>query len=62
MQARTTTGEPTHLTIEVPKGQGTINTWRKGPSALVLQPYQVSRLRQILAEAQAVALLDRGSW
>lgn len=62
MEAHTANGEKTHLVIDVPRGTGRVLTWRTGPAALALEPEEVSRLREILADAQAVALQDRGHW
>jgi hypothetical protein len=57
------TGEETVFIVEVPPDHGgRIYANVDGRPGLVFTPECVSRLREIWAEAQAVALMDRDHW
>lgn len=49
------------LVVEVPPDDGMVRA-SVGGTAIVLSPEDVSRVRRVYQEAQAVALQDRGRW
>lgn len=61
MPVRQPSGQTGHLVVHVPRGKGLVYA-SLGQTAVALEPEDVSRLRQIYAEALAVAFEDRGTW
>lgn len=62
MRARDATGRERHLIVEVPAdGDGAVHA-SVGNVTLVFSPDEVSKLRRMFLDAQAVALEDRGRW
>lgn len=63
MQVRDTTGRALHINVQVPaSGNGMIYAAAGNRVPLALTPRDVSELRQIFIEAQAVAFRDRGGF
>jgi hypothetical protein len=61
MRVRDGAGAERLLIIEVPAGSGEVRA-SLGTTAIALTPQDVSRLRDLYLQAQAVAMQDRGEW
>ena len=54
-------GQITYLMVSVPKNEGTVHL-SVGGEAVVAPAERIERMRQVLDEARAAALWERGSW
>jgi hypothetical protein len=52
---------PAHLAVEAPTGLGAVFV-AVGGRRVRLTPMEVSRLRRVLLDAQALAMQDSGQW
>lgn len=62
LRGRTAAAAEACLVVQVPMdGTGRVMA-SLGKATITLDPSEIGRLRAVLADAQAVALADRGSW